>query len=162
MALLLQQPLAKASGFFILVFLMVLGSGCALLRDTAKPEISVTSLSLQPSRGFTQTLNIGVRVRNTNGFGLNINTLNYRIFLEDTEVAFGKRTEKLEIGANDSVSFTVPVELNLLSGLSLIQKLLNAPKDELAYRMEVDADVANFGLGMMRIQRESTVSLVPR
>lgn len=158
----LVKPLAKASGFFVLAFMLVFGSGCALLRDAAKPEIALTSLALEPSRGFSQTLNVGVRVRNPNNFALNINTLNYRIFLEDTEVAFGKRGEKLEIGAHDSVSFTVPVELNLLSGLSLVQKLLRAPKDELAYRMEVDADVANFGLGLMKIQRESTVSLVPR
>ncbi len=146
----------------MLALFLVFGSGCAWMHDAVKPEIAITSLSLGPSRGLSQTLNVGVKVTNPNAFALKINRLNYRIFLEDSEVAFGRRDERLEIAANDSSSFTVPVELNLMSGLSLAQKLMRAPKNELAYRMEVDADVANFGLGLMKIRRESTVNLTPR
>ncbi|MBB3048336.1 LEA14-like dessication related protein [Litorivivens lipolytica] len=154
------KPLAKTSGFFVLA-LALLTSGCAWMRDAAKPEVSLTSLSLEPRQGFSQTLNVGVRVRNPNGFALNINKLNYRIFLEDSELAFGRRDELLSVPANDSVNLTVPVELNLFSGLKLAEKWLRNPKDALDYRLEVDADVANFGLGLMKIRKESTIKLTP-
>ena len=155
------RPLVKTGGFFMLVFMLAALGGCALLRDVAKPEVTLTSISLGPSSGLTQMLNLGVKVRNPNAFTLTINRLNYRIFLEESEVASGRRGEVLAIEGNDSVSFTVPVELNLLSGLSLAQKLLESPKNELAYRMEVDADVANFGLGLMKMRKESTIKLPP-
>lgn len=135
--------------------------GCAWLRDAAKPEVTLTSVSFAGSSGLTQLINLGVKVRNPNAFALNFNRLNYRIFLEDSEVAFGRRAEPLTIAANDSVSFTVPVELNLLSGFSLAEKLMRSPKNELAYRLEVDADVANFGLGMMSMRKESSIRLSP-
>ena len=154
------KPLAKASGFFVLAFALLV-SGCAWMRDAAKPEVSLTSLSLEPRQGFSQTLNVGVRVRNPNAFELNIKRLNYRIFLEDSELAFGRRDEKLTVPANDSVNLTVPVELNLLGGLSLAEKWLRNPKDALDYRLEVDADVANFGLGLMQIRKESSIRLSP-
>lgn len=156
-----SKPLVKTGGFFMLAFLLLGLGGCALLRDMAKPEVTLTSVSLGASSGLTQMLNLGVKVRNLNTFALTINRLNYRIFLEDSEVASGRRGEVLTIEGNDSVSFTVPVELNLLSGLSLAQKLLKSPKNELAYRMEIDADVANFGLGLMKIRKESTIKFDP-
>ena len=153
------KPLVKTGGFFIALVALLAVSGCALLRDAAKPEVTLTSVSFGGSSGLTQLINLGVKVRNPNGFALNFNRLNYRIFLEDSEVASGRRGEPLSIAANDSASFTVPVELNLLSGLSLAEKLMRSPKNELAYRLEVDADVANFSLGLMTMRKESKIKL---
>ena len=151
----------KTGGFFIVLVLLLSAGGCAWLRDTAKPEVTLTSVSFGGSSGLTQLINVGVKVRNPNAFALSFNRLNYRIFLEDSEVASGRRGESLTIAASDSASFTVPVELNLLSGLSLVEKLMRSPKNELAYRLEVDADVANFGLGLMTMRKESSIRLTP-
>ncbi len=161
MSAILAKPLLRKSGFFILLALVLNIGGCAWLRDTVKPEVTITSVAFGGSNGLTQLINVGVRVRNPNAFALKVDRLNYRIFLEDSEVATGRRMEPLNIAANDSASFTVPVELNLLSGLSLVQRLMQKPKNELAYRLEVDADVANFGMGMMTMRKESTIRLTP-
>lgn len=145
----------------MLTVLLSVTSGCAWLRDTVKPEVTLTSIALGGGSGLTQLINVGVKVRNPNAFALSFNRLNYRVYLEGSEVASGRRAEPLTIAANDSVSFTVPIELNLLGGLSLMQKLVNSPKSELAYRLEMDADVANFGLGMMTMRKESKIRLSP-
>lgn len=139
---------------------LMLGSGCTWL-GYDKPEMTLTSLSLAPSRGLHQTVNVGVKVRNPNPFALTISRVNYRIFLEGTELAFGRHDEALRIAADDSANFTFPVELNLLGGLSLAERFMRDPKNRLVYRLEVDADVANFGVGLMQIRKEAELSLAP-
>ncbi len=155
------KPLVKTGGFFIVLLSLLFASGCALLRGVSEPEVTLTSISFGGSQSMTQIINLGLRVQNPNSFALKFNKLNYRIFLEDSEVASGRRAEPLTIEANDHASFSVPFELNLFSGLSLAEKLIRRPKNTLDYRLEVDADIANFGLGVMTLRKDSTIRFDP-
>jgi LEA14-like dessication related protein len=157
----LIKPLLRRSGFFVFLLAVINVGACTWLHAASEPEVTLTSVSFGSTRGLTQVINLGVAVRNPNGFALSVNRLDYRIFLEDGEVASGRRVDPLTIAANDSASFSVPVEVDLLSGLPLLEKLMRSPKNTLAYRLEVDADVVNFGLGMSTMIKESTIRLTP-
>lgn len=134
-------------------------SGCAMFRDLAEPEVELTSISVAPASGFTQLLQVGVRVRNPNAFALKLANMDYRIFLEGAELARGNYRDVLEVAAYDSSEFTVPVELNLLSGFSLIQKLINNPQNELEYRLRVDANVTTMGIGRISVVKSEKIQL---
>lgn len=134
--------------------------GCALFRDVVEPQVQLTAIGFQPG-GAVQTLELGVRVTNPNSFALKLADLNYRVVLEGREVARGEHRDRLEIGAHDSAEFTVPVELNLLSGLALIQSLLKDPKEELEYRLEMGADVTTWGVGRLQLNRSGKVRAAP-
>lgn len=144
----------------LLMFVTV--SGCAWFSPLVEPEVEVTSIHLAPGSGFTQMLSIGVRVSNPNAFALKLSALDYRVSLEDQQVARGSIKERMEIPASGSNEFTVPVELNLFSGLSLIELLLKNPKDELDYRLDVDAHVATLGIGQVSIVKREKIRLTPQ
>lgn len=144
----------------VLLLAAALG-GCALFRDVIQPEVQLTSVGFQPGSGARQQLEIGVRVTNPNNFALKLADLNYRILLQGKEVARGNYRDKLEVAARGSAEFAVPVELNLLSGLALIQSLLQSPEEKLNYRLEMGADVTTWGVGRMQLNRSGTIQALP-
>ncbi len=110
---------------YLAVLLALLVSACASLNPIAKPEVAITHLALGESRGFQQSLNVGLQLNNPNAFDINLGRLRYQISLAGKSLAGGSFNQEVLLAANGKTNITVPVELNLLNGLGLVSSLLD-------------------------------------
>lgn len=136
-------------------------SACATLSPIDKPDVAITSLALGPNTGMQQQLKIGLRLDNPNNFALNLGALRYSVNLAGNDVATGRFTDGVSVPANDWVDIVVPVEVNLFSGLGLLRSIMSNSTSELDYVLSLTADVKNFGLGSITVDKSGKVGLGP-
>lgn len=136
-------------------------AACASLSPIDKPDVAITSLALGPNSGMQQRLNIGLRLDNPNNFALNLGALRYNVSLAGNDVATGRFAEGVSLPANDWVDIVVPVDINLFSGLGLLRTIMSSSTAELDYVLSLTADVKNFALGSITVDKRGKVGLGP-
>lgn len=143
----------------LLVLLSLSFAGCAALSPVEKPIVSLNSINLAPSDGFSQRLEIGIKLDNLNKVDLNLDGLRYKLTLAGSSLAGGSLKQAISLPANDQVSLVLPVDVNLFGGLNLLRKLFSAPSDELDYELSLTALVSNFALGDITINKSGKINI---
>jgi LEA14-like dessication related protein len=143
-----------------IVFLAVLAlAACAGFNPIEKPKVSITNIQMAPIIGFQQKLLVGLQLDNPNGFTINLARLRYTLELQGQSLAGGSLNEAISLPANGQTQLVVPVEVNLLSGISVLSKILGSMQSDLDYKLSLTAAVTNFGLGDITIDKVGKVGI---
>ncbi|MEX1664520.1 LEA type 2 family protein [Zhongshania arctica] len=143
-----------------IVFLAVLAlAACAAFNPIEKPKVSITNIQMAPVIGFQQKLLVGLQLDNPNGFTINLARLRYTLELQGQSLAGGSLNEAISLPANGQTQLVVPVEVNLLSGIGVLSKILGGMQSDLDYKLSLTAAVSNFGLGDITIDKVGKVGI---
>jgi len=109
-------------------------AGCASTFKLEAPKLSVISMKMQSADIFSQRLQIRMRVLNPNARELPIKGIEYRIEVNDAELAQGMTDSSFVVPAMGEAEFDVQVTANLASALA---KFLSrkSGQDTLDYRL---------------------------
>ncbi len=144
----------------LLVFTAVLAlAACAAFNPIEKPQVAITNIKMAPANGFQQKLLVGLQLDNPNSFALNLGRLRYTLELQGQSLAGGSLNEAISLPANGQTQIVVPVEVNLLSGLGVLSKILGNMQSDLDYKLSLTAAVSNFGLGDITINKVGKVGI---
>jgi hypothetical protein len=79
--------------------------------------------------------------------------------LQGLSLAGGSLNEAVSLPANGQAQLVVPVEVNLLSGIGVLSKILGSMQSDLDYKLSLTAAVSNFGLGDITIDKVGKVGI---
>lgn len=144
----------------MLTLFLVILAGCAVLQNALeKPDLSVTSINLQPIKGMEATFNIGLRVSNPNAVPLPLAGMAYTLNLEGFEVIKGVANDLSTISAYSEKEFTVSASTNLLQSIRLLSKYINAPKGSLDYSLDAELDTGNKLISPFNLSTKGNIGL---
>ena len=109
-------------------------SGCTSALKWEAPKLSVASMKLQSADIFSQRLLVHMRVSNPNDRELPIKGINYRIEVNDAELAQGLTDTPFTVPAMGEAEFDVQVTANLATALSQFLSRRGS-SDTLDYRL---------------------------
>jgi len=109
-------------------------AGCAALPKLEAPKLSVLSLKMQSADIFSQRLQVRMRVMNPNARELPIKGIEYRIEVNDAELAQGQTDIPFVVPAMGEAEFDVQVTANLASALARFLSRRGA-QETLDYRL---------------------------
>ena len=93
-------------------------AGCAAIPKLEAPKLSVVSMKLQSADIFSQRLQLRMRVLNPNTRELPIKGINYRIEVNDAQLAQGATEAAFVVPAMGEAEFDVQVTANLAGALA--------------------------------------------
>ena len=134
-------------------------AACAAFNPIEKPKVAITHLNMAPGNGFQQKLLVGLQLDNSNAFAVNLGRLRYTLELQGQSLAGGSLNEAISLPANGQTQLVVPVEVNLLSGIGVLSKILGNLQSDLDYKLSLTAAVTNFGLGDITINKVGKVGM---
>lgn len=77
------------------------------------PDISIEDFQVENLSFSSADLNLKLRFQNPNGFGLDINQLNYNLMINGNQWAEGTALQNVHIKENGVTELTIPISLNL-------------------------------------------------
>ena len=127
---------------FIAVVMLGLLSACATLSPNyEKPQVSITSFSLNPESKGIPSFNIGLRVINPNSAALPIEGMSYSVEIEGNRVLTGAEPNLPKIEGYGTADVVIQATPDLLGGMKLIQQLVSTKSDSLNYLFKAKLDV---------------------
>lgn len=106
------------------------------------PEINIEGVDVNKLKLSGGTLDTQIKITNKNVFDLSFKNLSYQIKVEDNEWMKGEKSDPVIIPAKDSVTASIPVELDLgQTGESLIDLLLKG--DDLRYEFRMSSELVS-------------------
>jgi LEA14-like dessication related protein len=110
-------------------------TGCAALPRLEAPKLSVVSLRMQSADIFSQRLLVRMRVMNPNARELPIKGIEYRIEVNDAELAQGLTDTPFVVPAMGEAEFDVQLTANLAGALARFLSRRSGSQDTLDYRL---------------------------
>ena len=150
------KKIYQSSVVLVLVWML---AACAVFNPIDKPQVAITSIKMAPANGFQQKMLVGLQLDNPNSFALNLGRLRYTLELQGQSLAGGSLNEAISLPANGQTQLVVPVEVNLLSGLGVLSKIMSSAQSDLDYKLSLTAAVTNFGLGDITINKAGKVGM---
>jgi LEA14-like dessication related protein len=108
-------------------------SGCALAPKFETPTLSVVSVQMQSGSIFEQRLKVQMRVQNPNTRELPVKGIEYRIEVENEELARGLTDAPFIVPAMGEAEFDVQVTANVAG--ALVRLLGKSKREKLEYRL---------------------------
>jgi LEA14-like dessication related protein len=108
-------------------------SGCALAPKFETPTLSVVSVQMQSGSIFEQRLKVQMRVQNPNARELPVKGIEYRIEVENEELARGLTDVPFVVPAMGEAEFDVQVTANVAG--ALVRLLGKSKREKLEYRL---------------------------
>jgi LEA14-like dessication related protein len=138
--------------------LLALSGGCASVANLEAPDLSVVSMKVQSADLFEQRLLVRMKVQNPNDRALPIKAINYRIEVDEAQLAQGESNTPFTVPALGEAEFDVQVRANLAGALS---KFLSRKKgdDTLEYRLVGDVSLASGFLRRIPFDERGSVKL---
>jgi LEA14-like dessication related protein len=109
--------------------------GCGTLPKLQSPQLSVITMKVQSADIFSQRLLVRMRVLNPNSRELPIKGIQYRIEVNDAELAQGLTDTPFVVPAMGEAEFDVQVTANLASALAKFLSRRGGSQDSLDYRL---------------------------
>jgi LEA14-like dessication related protein len=110
-------------------------AGCGALPKLEAPKLSVISMKVQSADIFSQRLQVRMRVLNPNARELPIKGIEYRIEVNDAELAQGLTDTPFVVPAMGEAEFDVQVTANLATALAKFLSRRGGSADTLDYRL---------------------------
>jgi LEA14-like dessication related protein len=93
------------------------------------PKISIKSIKMERLSLTGADFNLAIGIKNPNGFGFNINNLDYRLMINQTRWAEGQKRGKMSIQSKKESILLIPFKLNFMQiGASLYQEINSGNK----------------------------------
>ncbi len=118
---------------------LVLGlSGCStwLSGRFEEPEVRLTDIEIVRARLLEQEFLLQFRIDNPNERSLPVRGLDYKVFINDIELADGRTSAWATVPANGHAYYNVPVHTNLWRHMKYVVRLLERPNRPIQYRLE--------------------------
>jgi len=140
------RELTRAARRTLVLWPLLALVSCASTFDLQPPKLSVVSLKMQSADIFSQRLQVRMRVMNPNDRELPIKGIQYRIEVDEAELAQGLTQAPFVVPAMGETEFDVQVTANLAGALS---KLLSrrGSSDTLDYRLVGEVSLSS---GLLR------------
>ena len=118
----------RAAGAAVLLAMFVLAvTSCSQVEE---PIVTLTGVDLHGLSTEGLALSLIVDVKNPNGFGADIDELEYRVLLDNTEVATGLQEHAVAVQAESTVEVKIPFTI-VWSGMDTgLGKLLDGEEHE--------------------------------
>jgi LEA14-like dessication related protein len=126
--------LSKARLALAAIVCLPLFAACSVLPKFEAPKLSVVSMKVQSGDIFSQRLLVHMRVINPNARELPIKGLNYRIDINDAELAQGITDAPFVVPAMGEAEFDVQVTANLASAITQLLSRRGS-QDTIDYRL---------------------------
>ncbi|MEJ0086588.1 MAG: LEA type 2 family protein [Pseudomonadota bacterium] len=110
-------------------------AGCGALPKLEAPKLSVVSMKMQSADIFSQRLQVRMRVLNPNARELPIKGIEYRIEVNDAQLAQGLTDTPFVVPAMGEAEFDVQVTANLAGALAKFLARRGGSQDTLDYRL---------------------------
>jgi LEA14-like dessication related protein len=110
-------------------------TGCGALPKLETPKLSVVSMRMQSADIFSQRLQVRMRVLNPNARELPIKGIEYRIEVNDAELAQGLTDTPFVVPAMGEAEFDVQVTANLAGALARFLSRRGGSQETLDYRL---------------------------
>ena len=126
----------------LLVALVAVAACATMGKDYEEPTVSLTSFRALPSNSISPEFEVGLRILNPNPQDLELVGIVYTISLEGQELikGVGKDFPIIEGYSQQDVTLTAGVQL--LSGIRLITRLMQANTGTLNYEFNAKLDLA--------------------
>ena len=110
-----------------LVLCLFVAASCS---DIQEPVVTMTGVDVHGLSTEGLALNLVVDVENPNGFGADIGELEYRVLLDNTEVATGLQEDNVSVPAEGTVEVKIPFTI-VWSGMDKgLKRLLDGEEHE--------------------------------
>lgn len=100
------------------------------------PDVRLVKVEVIRAKLLEQQFVLRFRIDNPNGMSLPVRGLEYRVHLNEVELAEGETNTWFTVPAYGHHVFDVPVRTNLWRHLRQIVKLLERPEEPIHYRLE--------------------------
>ncbi|WP_434458423.1 LEA type 2 family protein [Stutzerimonas urumqiensis] len=113
-------------------------AGCStwFSSDFKDPQVQLTHVELIKARLLKQEFVLHFRIRNPNEHSLPIRGLDYRVRLNDIELASGETRLWLTVPAHGTERLEVPVDTNLWRHMKYVVRLLEKPDRPIRYSLQ--------------------------
>lgn len=138
----------------ILVISTLILSGCANLLKLEKPKVELSHVFARDTDFMGTTLVFVVDVENPNDRSIDVQEVNYKVFVADKELTTAKTTKPISVPAKKTAQVEIPLPLKFTHLLSNFGNILSA--GEVSYRIEGDAKLTFFSIPF---KEEGKVSL---
>ena len=130
--------------FFISISILFLSACASMILPKEKPKLKVESVDIQ-SISFTKAkLLVHCTVDNPNTDDIELDRVDYKIFINNMEVGQGVKTDELLIKAKSSSKMSIPVNLSLDKIYSSLDTILQNRK--LDYKLVGTAKIGIFSI----------------
>ncbi|MCC9137421.1 LEA type 2 family protein [Pontibacter silvestris] len=130
--------------------------------DYVVPELQVANMQVTNLTANKAEMNMSMVMDNPAPVGINIDSLHYVIYIEDNEVARTTYPDSLQIEANDTTAFSLPLTVYYNKLQSVLNNLEEQGKDSANYRVNatIFTDMAIIPKDKLNLDIEKRLPLV--
>lgn len=127
---------------WIVLAVAVLASACAsVIGPVEEPDVSITSIRLLPPSGVEQRIEVGMKLKNPNGFELKADGIVVSAGFNDIPVLSGAIAEPPVIPAYGEQDMKIVLSASLMNGIRLVRSIMQHPEDPVNYRLDARIDL---------------------
>lgn len=131
----------------LLLITCFLLASCASWRVIERPEWRLQAVRIDQIDFSKATLGVNAQITNPNNFGVTLREVRYRLYLKETLIAQGEKTESFELPGHGAADVWLPVEVSLSAARQIVPLLKNNPGDQaLSWRIEGEGTLKAFGI----------------
>ena len=135
-------------------------SGCATLdKNHEDPKVDVVGISKSETGSSALQFTIQLRIVNPNAEPINLSGLYYELSLEGIEVVTGTAKDLPQIEGYSEEIVSVSSAASLFSSARLVQKLINAPQDQLNYELKAKLGTTSKWMPSTTVVETGVISL---
>lgn len=153
----IRDLLSRFSRGLAMAAILALG-GCAAPLDFEAPKLSVVSIKVQSADLLSQRLQLRMRVMNPNARELPIKGINYRIEVNETELAQGLADAPFVVPAQGETEFDLQVTANLAGALPKLMSRRGS-SDSIDYRLVGEVSLSSGFLRRIPFDERGSVKL---
>jgi len=125
--------------------------------DFRDPSIHLVKVEVVRAKLLEQKFNLFFRVENPNNFSLDIEDLNYSVYLNEVKLASGQSPLSHTLAANSNTTIKVPVRTNLWRNLKQVIKMLKNPNQAISYRLEGQVEAGSWFTRSVKVSRTGEI-----
>lgn len=125
--------------------------------DFRDPSIHLLKVEVVRAKLLEQKFNLFFRIENPNNFSLDIEDLNYSLYLNEVKLASGQTSLSYTLAANSNTTIKVPVRTNLWRNLKQVIKMLKNPDQPISYRLEGQIEAGSWFTRSVKVSRSGEI-----
>ncbi len=136
--MLYQAKITRRLGLLILLSLLFTISGCStwFTGGFKDPQVRLVKVDVVKAKLLEQRFILRFRIDNPNDFSLPVRGLDYRVHLNEVQLAEGQSDTWFSVPARGHHVFAIPVRTNLWRHVRQVVRLLEEPDAPIRYRLE--------------------------
>lgn len=145
----------------VLLSMTLLLSACSSLicNDFRDPSFHLSRVEVVRAKVLEQRFNLFFSIENPNNFSLDIQDLNYSVYLNEIKLASGQSSMSHTLAPKSTSEIKVPVRTNLWRNLKQVIQMLKNPNEPITYRLEGQVEVGSWFGRSVELQRSG--ELIP-